>query len=349
VTSATVQQLKTLAVRRARVAVSAGLDALQTLAKERIKLCMLQDPFPSLAIAKALGRDAIGAIEGFNEINNNTGRFRYNNLIGWPAVLAAQGAMYAEAQSWDSTIPVLSPSQSVGPPRLGGDMRAIATHGNAHVYLSYGVPFGFGPGSVAQIAASAGRNMPGRAFWITETGYANYTPGGVSLGVQAIRVIQVFLDGLLSGAIVTTWYQLQDYCTDPANPECHYGLFAIDGTAKPAARALSNFIAIMGYPLNAPEPSSLIPLAVEFKGLPYDAKVAEFVAGNGAHRFVMWRENNPTLPMNPTPVTMVLAKAGVIQLYSPVIGTGRMKDLVRGTTEEIMLGENPIVVQVEMA
>ena len=299
---------------------------------------------PPLADDKALGRACIAAVEEPNEINNGVVRFHFaGNLVGLPAVLAMGRTLAAQSAAWDTALPVLAPSQSVGAaPAPVADMRDMANTVNIHSYTDHGgAP---NVGMPAQIAAQK-FSVPGGAMWMTETGYADFTPGGVSPAGQAIRVVQSVLDAVKFGMTKIYIYQLQDICRDGANPECQYGLFDANGAQKPAARSVANLMHIMAAPGRVATDAP--PLAVTWGGLPRDASVLQFAAPNGARRLAVWREQRDATSIPAVPVTLTFPAPGTIGIYDPIAGTSPIQPRISGTDASFPLGADPLIVTFE--
>jgi hypothetical protein len=204
----------------------------------------------SLDAARALGLTV--AVEGLNEWDLfNTKSYNAgvipSGMSASDFVLATQKALYEAAHPLGLT--VLGPS--VGHPQdatslaFFPDVSAYVDVVNMHLY------FTTTPATIPVATYVANHQVfegTGKPVWITETGISAY--GGVTVATQADVITQGLDAFAASGLIDRSYvYELLDDQQPgvtgttyvPDSSEYHFGLFAFDGSAKPAAMSFERF------------------------------------------------------------------------------------------------------------
>jgi hypothetical protein len=207
----------------------------------------------SLAAAQPLGLTI--QVEGLNEWDLFNSK-SYNAGVIPPGMSASDFVSYTQKALYEAAHPlglqVLGPS--VGHPAdatslaFFPDVSAYVDVVNMHLY------FTSTPETIPIATFLASHQLfegKGKPLWITETGYSAY--GGVTAAEQADvikRGLGAFAaSGLVSRAYI---YELLDDTQPgvsgttytPDSSEYHFGLFAFDGTAEPAAASFQQFAGV---------------------------------------------------------------------------------------------------------
>jgi hypothetical protein len=192
----------------------------------------------------------LGAVESFEGPNEWDQTLRAN----WAAELRGyQRALYegVKADPALKALPVFTPSLGEWRrlPQLG-DLSAYADYGNLHAY-----PGGLAPGqSWLDDQLTAHRTVTGaKKVMITEAGYHNAMAATglhkpTSERASGRYVARMLLEHYRRGLPRTWLYELYDEKEDLAltNKERHFGLLRLDGSEKPAAKAVRNVIELAG-------------------------------------------------------------------------------------------------------
>jgi hypothetical protein len=125
---------------------------------------------------------------------------------------------------------------------------------------------------------------PGAPAMVTETGYPS---GGVGLSLRAagIYLPRLLLHLFERGIVRSFLYELMDEGSGGHNPELHYGLLRVDGTAKPAFHALRLLLGALADPGPHFVPS---PVMLAATG-PADLRVVAFAKRGGETVIALWR------------------------------------------------------------
>jgi len=192
----------------------------------------------------------LGSVESFEGPNEWDQTLRTN----WAAELRGyQKALYGgvKADSALKALPVFTPSLGEWRrlPQLG-DLSAYADYGNLHAY-----PGGLAPGQKwLDDQLTAHKTVTGtKKVMITEAGYHNamaYTGlhKPTSERASGRYMARMLLEHYRRGLPRTWVYELYDEKEDLAltNKERHLGLLRLDGSEKPAAKAVRNVIELAG-------------------------------------------------------------------------------------------------------
>jgi hypothetical protein len=202
----------------------------------------------SLDAAKAAGLTV--QVEGLNEWDLFNGR-SYNAGVLPSGMTASAFVLYTQKALYEAAHPlgvtVLGPS--VGHPNdptslaFFPDVSAYVDIVNMHLY------FPADPASLpiaTRVADHQHFQGAGKPLWVTETGISSYGTVIAAQQADVIRGLDVFATSK-SIARAYIYELLEDqkpgatgtYVPDSA--EYHFGLFTFDGTAKPAAKAFTDF------------------------------------------------------------------------------------------------------------
>jgi hypothetical protein len=302
-----------------------------------------------LAAFEATYPGAVAAIEGPNEVNNFP--FTYDGLSGTPAAIAYQRALYNDVRANPAlaAIPILNFTDN--PPTAGA-----ATAANQHVYPVGGdQPLG----SLTAAYKGMQKLLPGKPVYFTEAGY--YTlPGrlqwvGVDDETQAKLTLNLLMDAASLGVAATYLYDLVDDGPDPGNDiqANHFGLFNLDGTAKPSAVAIHDLTTILADPGARAATFRTTPLNVVITGLPSDGHSLVLEKSSGVYDIVLWAEpdiwnpvTNQPIAVAPKPVTVrLLAGSAELTLFDP-LNSANPVNVRQGAGLTVNLTDHPLIIQV---
>lgn len=206
------------------------------------------------AAVKAVTLDGIASFEGVNE-------------PGGSAPTTADVTMAHETQMalWNTVrknstykgILVVGPSfihNATAPVSAYDDWTTYMDRGAQHLYPDGGLPLN----TADRKESVRHRYVEGKNWFVTETGYHNYTAitGGVPESVQATYLPRLFLDfhGHSWGADVAQRafaYELKNNKSEVSEPArgSNWGLMRYDGTRKPAFHAMKNLITLFRDPV----------------------------------------------------------------------------------------------------
>jgi len=350
------------ALARYQAAMSAGIkfDFSNAASNVPSELNLASD----MAVLDALEKSnpgGIAAVEGLNEIDG-VPTFAYGGLVGIPAAIAFQTALYNDVKADPNLKGVAVYNMSLrqgGDPGALGNMSAEADYSNTHVYFMWVPPSWNIPNQVAANAEA----VPGKAAVITETGYDTMThtdPGGaafVNEDVQAKYTLSLFLDAFQSGVASTYVYELMDEVADPndTNHEDHWGLFNADGTPKEAATALHNLTSILGDSASNAQTFTTGSLAFSISNLPDAGNDMLLEKSNGAFDLVVWNEpqlwnssTNTEVTVGSTPVTVTFGTTyQTVEVFDPLSGTAPIETLSNVSSVTLGLTDHALIIEVE--
>jgi len=341
-------------------ALNPNVEHYAALASAGVNFCMfwgvkrtMANAIDEIAAFEAAYPGAVHALEGPNEIKAS---FAYAGLGGNAAGRAFMADMRRAARS----NPALRDKPLVnftGDPPCAAD----CDFANAHPYPKGGRQ----PGRPLQAARvqNVGPSgvMPGKPMVFTEFGYHTLVgkPAkagawqGVDPETQAVLLINGLLDNAAAGVTRTYIYQLFDAYPD-SNPgvdqERHFGLFAVDGAAKPAANALKTLRVILAEEgANAARfPPSLLAAHVDVAS-PLSCLRLRNDAGRAFLAF--WNETPiwDSGAARPIAVEPILAKVTLhrpapMQAFDPFNPIGN-KDFGVATSASVSVGAHPIVLR----
>lgn len=301
---------------------------------------------------------SVTAIEGANEINNWPVTF--NGVGGLSGAIAMQKALYAAVHGNPAfagiTVDYFT-GYAAGDIGVGPDPSTtpgLADADTQHPYPNFGQAPGFWVDPAIAIPNEPGQK--GRIVY-TETGYSSNggTAGGVSLSVQARYTLDLLFDAMKNGVAETDLYELMDaYRTGSPQGNAGFGLFNLDGTAKPVATAIGNLTTILadaGPDAATFQTSAFAPIVT---GLPATGRTLVLQKSSGVTDLVVWAE--PTI-WNQATGTEVAAPAqtvtvdlgGVhqsVSVFDPLVGSAPIRTLTNVRTAQIVVTDHPLILEV---
>ena len=177
----------------------------------------------------------------------------------------------------------------------------LADLGNVSAFVdavSWHTYFGNGQaprGNVASGYAQAEQQAPGKPMSFTEIGCSTYD-GSAGWGQCASdsgnHILRMLADAIDVGASRMFLYELiENNANPPGNDiESRFGLFTSNGTAKPAAVAVHNLMAILNDSSSSSQSFSAGKLNYSLSGLPGSGHSLLFQKSNGAFELIVWDE-----------------------------------------------------------
>ncbi len=336
-------------------------DRYRALAAAGVSFCLFWGPkrdmgevIGQMAKLEAAHPGAIQALEGPNEIKP---AFAYAGTTGNAAARAFMRDMRAAAGANPHLRdkPLVS-FTSYAPVETDCDFA------NDHPYPKAGRQ----PESTVRSArdryVGAGGVMPGKAMVFTEFGYHTLVgqpvkPNfwqGVDPRTHAILLVNGLLDCAALNITRTYIYQLLDAHPDAGpmpNQENHFGLFALDGSPKPAATALKMLFARLGDKGSHAHDFALAPSPAQVDAATPMSCLPLQDSGN-RHFFVFWNESPiwskeaaAAVAIEPGVATLSLKRAAPIKTFG-VFEAAPSRDF--GVTQRIVVnvGAEPVIVQV---
>lgn len=289
--------------------------------------------------------NAVAMIEGPNEVNNFP--ISFNGLSGNVAAVEYQSALYAavRASAVLNGVPVANLTS-------WPDLAGRADYANFHSYPKAGAQ---PAATLSHDAAAQAAVMPGIPLVMTEGGY--YTlPGAGSFGgvdepTQAKFLLNLFFDNAKSGVVRSYVYELLDAYADPTgtDQEKHFGLFRLDGSAKPAATAIHNMTSILS------DASSLTPTPLDYtlSGLPETGSSLLLTASATKHDLVLWNEPQIWDSFVAKAVTAPATQTGVgfaslmdVALFDPLVSDRPLVSYKAIRDLRVILTDRPIILEV---
>jgi hypothetical protein len=306
----------------------------------------------------------IAALEGPNEINNQP--FDYNGMYDQPAADAYQRALYSAVHS-DSLLSGVKVYYYTGGPQDGDaeNFTAGATSGadyaNAHPYPYYGQE---PRARIAQEFRSDYTNTAGYPKVITESGYfdnpSNPYGSGVNDATQGKLTLNLLMDAFQMGIAKTYIYQLLSaYPDDGTNTDDEYGMYNLNGTAKPVATDVHNLTTILAD--SGANKLTFAPGALNYtitdpghgtgSAAPDYSQLLE--KSNGTFDLVLWSEPqvwNPDtqkpIAVSPHTVNVKLASAASVSVFDPTVGTAAISAASKATSVNVSVSDHPIILQI---
>jgi hypothetical protein len=231
-----------------------ALGHFADLATVGIKVDLIVDPrsinpvtTDSISSIKTLAGNGLEFFEGPNE-------YDISGDSQWVQTLRSyQQELYTAVKQNASTtnVPVLAPSlvQSASVSQLG-NLNTVADYANMHSYSGGNMP----SNQLEQLAPLNEEVASGKPMIPTECGYHNAlgSNGGfpaVSETAAGKYMPRLFLEYFNQNFPRTYNYEFIDEKADTTNnPEMHFGLLRVDGSAKPAFTSVANLIQILKDP-----------------------------------------------------------------------------------------------------
>lgn len=369
-------ELKRLGIRHIRDGISDGpngaapLSSYIALAKQGFTFTILAPDASVVDTASLNARLAliqrlveavpgcVTAIEGANEVNNWPVTF--NGVGGLDGAIAMQKALYAAVHSNPAFAGVAvdyftgyaAGSIGVGPDpsRTAG----LADADTQHPYPNFGQAPGFWVDP-----ATATPNEPGQKGRVvyTETGYSSNggTAGGVSQSVQARYTLDLLFDAMKYGVGETDLYELMDaYRTGSPQGNAGYGLFNLDGTAKPVATAIGNLTTILADAGPNAATFQTSAFAPTVTGLPATGRTLVLQKSSGVTDVVVWAEPTIWDQASGTEVaspaqTVTVDLGGVrqsVSVFDPLVGSAPIRTLTDVRTAQLQVTDHPLILEV---
>jgi hypothetical protein len=300
----------------------------------------------------------IDSFEGPNEVDIGGDK---NWVADTRSFMQSVYSANVEAAGASKTL-LLGPSLA-GPPSdwtLLGNMTAYEDAGNIHPYANTQYP----SYSFAADLADEQKVSGSQKIYVTESGWSNAMNAtddspNVTEDVASRYVGRLFLETMLQGWPRTYAYELVDEVADPGltNTQDHYGLFRNDYSAKPAATAIANMIALMsdkGYTsiaTNTLSYSLTIPSSAVHHLL--------FQKHDGSYWLALWQEvsdwsgwNAQGTPITNPDVAITLTlpvAAPSIQTYRPHDSPSVVESWSEQQTVTLMVPDHPLLVKFFLA
>ena len=259
-----------------------------------IKCLFITSPEQSNTLLTSWPSRVPGAFEGYEAPNE----YDLSGDPKWPAILQAfVRRLYEAVKSNPATtgFSVIGPSltQAASYNQLAG-LQQYFDFGNMHNYFggrNPGTP-GWGEGGYGSFAYNIKLEQtawPAKPIVTTETGYLTDTtvPQGIPETVAGKYAPRVILEQAVHGISRTYIYELIDEGSAIAGKDGAFGLARMDGSQKPAFKALKNLIAILSDP--GPQVS---PEALEFSltGAPKNVHHLVMAKRDGSYYVAFWEE-----------------------------------------------------------
>lgn len=293
---------------------------------------------------------SVTAVEGPNEVNNFPITFR--GLTGTAAAVAYQRALYnlVHARSFPAAIPVLNFTDS---PAVAG----MADAATAHPYPKNGDQPLAALTSAIQALQSV---MPGKPVYLTEAGYPILPdpgqPQGVDETTQAKLTLNLIMDAASLGVVGAYLYDLVDDAPDPTDSRIadHFGLFTVDGAAKPSAVAIHNLTRILADGGPGAGTFTPTPLNDSLVGLPSDGNSLVIEKSSGVYDIVVWAEPRiwdaaAGAPVAAPAVSVTVdlgARFEQAQVFDPLVSANPIRTISDTSAVTISLVDHPLIIQV---
>lgn len=231
--------------------------------------------------------------------------------LGLPAINMSFGDGWTAANNWHGNYDKV------------GDLSAIATYANAHVY-----PAAAPAAIVQQLNTDAHLAASTRPIINTEFGYNLQ----VNDPTQAAKwTLDGLLDAWSSGDVQTYLYGLVD------DSSGNWGLFNADGTARPAATAIHNLVSLLSD--TGSGGGSLAYSLTDSTGGLNSTLLAK---SDGTFWLALWNETSGA-----DAVTLNLANAATqIQVFDPLTGTTAIQSVSNSATLNLTLPDHPLLVEI---
>ncbi len=300
---------------------------------------------------------SVESMEGANEYNISSyslnGSNSYGNLA-WGAAddASLQAAVAAAAALAGVTVVAASTALIDSAPNVSAYVGAS----NWHVYGGVGEQLG---AKMAAGIAAAQATAPGKPVYVTETGISSSGYGSATWGVtdeatQGIILTNALLESFKDGAFRTFLYELQDD-TSSTPQENQFGLFRVDGSAKPAATDIGNLLHLLSDPVGSAS-KPLGSLAYGIAGLPSTASSMLLQKSDGTFDLVVWNggatlyngTSNVTPPASNITVTFASA-AQAVSVYDPVSGLAAVQSNANASSVSFGLSKDPVILEIKPA
>jgi hypothetical protein len=331
------------------------IAAFGKLANASLKLDWVEGGLPGVAVARIKSflrayPGSLVAVEGPNEVNNFA--FTFRGLTGAAAAVAYQRVLYnlVHVRAFPAAIPVLNFTDN---PVTAG----LSDAANGHPYPKSGAQ------PLATLMATYGALesvTSGKPVYFTEAGYPSLAEPGQAQGVddvtQAKLTLNLIMDAASLGVVSTYLYDLVDDGPDPTGSDVadHFGLFTLDGAAKPSAVAIHDLTSILADSGARAANFTATPLNDSLTGLPADGESLVIEKSSGVYDLVVWAE--PTIwdavagrPVIAAPASVAVdlgARFEQVQVFDPLLSASPISAAANTDQVTISLVDHPLVVQV---
>ena len=339
----------------AKTGVAFDLSQVNPIAAAFTTVGSTEDAQRAVTLANAVP-GSVESMEGANEYNissyNLNGSNSYGNLAWGAADDASLQAAVAAAPALAGVTVVAASTALID---SAPNVSAYVGASNWHVYGGVGEQLG---AKMAAGIAAAQATAPGKPVYVTETGISSSGYGSATWGVtdeatQGIILTNALLESFKDGAFRTFLYELQDD-TASTPQENQFGLFHVDGSAKPAATDVGNLLRLLSNPTAASKP--LGSLAYSISGLPSTASSILLQKSDGTFDLVVWNGGatlyNGTSSVTPptSNITVSLANAAQsVSIYDPVVGLAAVQSNANASSVSFGLSKDPVILEIKPA
>lgn len=308
------------------------------------------DPGTEVARIRAIEQaypGSVTAIEGPNEVNNFP--FSYKGASGTAAAQSYMRDLFNAVQA-DALLRDITVTGFTDYPNRASTSDASAIHPYAKE--------GDQPrGRILQDMADQNAVDPGKAFYITETGYhtkidPSYGWEGVSEATQAKLILNTYMDGVLLGAKQTYVYQLLDAYAGNSQEE-HFGLFRLDNSPKPAATAIHNLTTILNDGGSNAGSFGTGALDVTVSNAPASGQTLLTQKSNGSYQIITWAEpdiwNQASNQAISVAATNEIISFGTsfqtVEVFDPLVSTAPIQTYYNVSSVSVGVTDHPLIVQ----
>ena len=241
-----------------------------------------------------------------------------------------------------------------------GDLSAYADFSNSHNYYIWGKQPGVW---VRDRIVEAQKVSPGKAPIATEAGYHNATAvtewgEGITYDAHAKYMPRLLLENFTQGYERTYVYELFDLFSNAAKDEVehNWGLFFNDGTPKPAAVGLADFIDLLDDDGSDSLTFKTVPLPYTLSGMPGSAEDLLLQKANGTYALVLWNDvdnwdeeaDRPRAQPDAHVRLDLGVEAASVSIYRPVSdGTAPIATYKNVQDIALDLPDHPLIVEIE--
>lgn len=226
--------------------------------------------------------------------------------------------------------------------------------GTTHDYAGGSAP----ERGVANAQSLAARISGTKPVIASEFGFHNATASqdpwqrGISEQAAATYAVRQFLEHFRLGMPRSYLYELLDEKPEAARTdmEQHWGLVRVDGTPKPAYHALRALLDVVDDGAPSGEQAQL---AYQLVGAPSDVRQVLLSRKDGSFDLVLWRAasvyehgTGQDVAVPDVPVTVQLGQGAAVQAFRPVSGSAAGTALGSGTSFQVRLAGDPVVLRV---
>ncbi len=330
-------------------------DFVQTATNGQVNL---STDLATLATLESSVPGSILSYEGSNEYNTNSyvlnGHSSYGNL-SWGAYDDQASRTALEANSALSDVSYVAASTSIV--SSGPAVTPYVDKSNWHIYAGYGQQL---QANLVGGVAAARATAPGKPVVVSEVGISSKSNDQNSWGfsgdeyTQGVIDTNAVLDSFNDGASQTFLYELMDDTTS-GNLEDNFGLFNVDGTAKPAALGIHNLTTILADPGTSAGTFTTSSMTFTLSGLPTTATDMLLQKSSGISDLVLWNSGaqvwNTTTNSEADVATsnVSIQLDGIhqtVRVYDLMNSTNAIQTLTDVSSLTVGLSKDPMVVEI---